>query len=56
MKSRIAMTAVLLAWSLVSAGCGKAERGVKFDPYDTGAVTMAHNLAKPIVIYATADW
>ena len=55
MKSRIAMTAVLVAWSLGSASCGKPDR-VKFEPYDAAAVTMARTLATPIVIYATADW
>lgn len=56
MKSQIAMTAVLLAWSLGSAGCDSKADRVKFDPYDTSAVTMARGIGKPVVVYATADW
>jgi hypothetical protein len=56
MNSRIAMTAVLVLSCLGAGACGSKGDPVKFDAYDTGALTMARNLGKPVVVYATADW
>jgi hypothetical protein len=49
------MIIALVAWCLASGACGEPER-VKFKPYDEDALSLAHTLGKPIVVYATADW
>jgi thioredoxin:protein disulfide reductase len=55
MKSRIAIIASLVAWSLGSGACSKADP-VIFSPYSRDALDAAHASHKPAIVFATAAW
>jgi hypothetical protein len=52
-RSRLFLLAIAAA--LFASACARKDP-VKFVPYDEAAIASAQLVAKPVLIYATADW